>query len=142
MERLVVEGCDARLVDRSRTRGEIFIIPFKNLHRKIRLTYCARVAIFSIERWGGRKIFKPILFPLVDPAYVVNPHLIFHFSIENTGKSGMNRKTNITAAISPAKNLYILKTRLDNFYSSRTDFSRRFHALKKKNIKKLMIDVE
>lgn len=50
MTRLVVEGCGARLVDRSRTRGEIFIIPFKNLHRKIRLTYCAHVAIFSIER--------------------------------------------------------------------------------------------
>lgn len=50
MARLVVVGCDARLVDRSRTRGEIFIIPFKNLHRKIRLTYCAHVAIFSIER--------------------------------------------------------------------------------------------
>lgn len=52
MARLVVVGCDARLVDRSRTRGEIFIIPFKNLHRKIRLTYCAHVAIFSIERKG------------------------------------------------------------------------------------------
>lgn len=50
MTRLVVEGCAARLVDKSRTRGEIFIIPFKNLHRKIRLTYCAHVAIFSIER--------------------------------------------------------------------------------------------
>lgn len=62
MERLVVEGCDARLVDRSRTRGEIFIIPFKNLHRKIRLTYCAHVAIFSIERWEGGKFSSRFYF--------------------------------------------------------------------------------
>lgn len=63
MERLVVEGCDARLVDRSRTRGEIFIIPFKNLHRKIRLTYCAHVAIFSIERWGWTENFQADFIP-------------------------------------------------------------------------------
>lgn len=82
-----VAGRLLRFVDESRSRPEIFIIPFKNLHREIGLTSCRDVVTSPVRR----RTLRATLFSRMAPAASGQPSFSIQFFDRACSKSTTNR---------------------------------------------------